>query len=167
MKLLPSLAATVSLAAVLAFSPATLRADDAGKKAAAEALLKTMRVEQMIATQMDQAKAQMAGAISGASQGSGASADQVAAMQKRQSDAMSFLQEKLSWNSLKPDMVQAYADTFSEPELKDLNAFYMQPIGQKFLDKQPQLTAKVGQVMQQRVMAIMPEMMQKMRAGGQ
>lgn len=160
---IPALLAACLLPSLLLTTP--LRADDASQRAAAEQLLKVMKVEQSVSAQLEQAKGQMAGMLSGASAQAGLKPEQIAQTQKAQADAMTFLQQQLSWNNIKADYVQAYTQTFSEQEMKDLTTYFQQPIGQKYLDKQPQLNSAVGQIMQKRMMELMPQMMQKMSAG--
>ena len=50
-------------------------------------------------------------------------------------------------NNIKRQLIQVYADTFTEEEINELIVFYQTPVGQKFLNETPKLTkigAKIG-----------------------
>ena len=58
-----------------------------------------------------------------------------------------WLQKYMTWDSMRPELVLLYTDTYSEPELKQLAAFYRTPLGQKTMAKMPELlqrTAMIG-----------------------
>ena len=91
------------------------------------------------------------------------SAEQSDAIQKAEDDARATIHTQLGYAALKTDFVNAYADTFSLQELKELTAFYGSPIGQKLVDKQPALNEKLGLLAQQKVRTVMPGVVQKLR----
>jgi hypothetical protein len=51
-----------------------------------------------------------------------------------------FVHKHVSWASVKEDMITIYAQEFTEKELKQLTAFYQTPVGQKAVEKLPELT---------------------------
>jgi hypothetical protein len=51
------------------------------------------------------------------------------------------LNEKMSWERMKPEYVRLYASLYTEDELRQLTAFYESPVGQKSIRIHPQLTA--------------------------
>jgi hypothetical protein len=60
---------------------------------------------------------------------------------------LKWLQKYMTWDSMRPELVRLYADTYTEAELKQLAAFYKTPLGQKTLAKTPELlqrTAMIG-----------------------
>jgi len=59
----------------------------------------------------------------------------------------------VNWETLKPMFVSIYSETFTPDELKGMIAFYKTPIGQKWLEKQPQ----VQMATMQKIQAIMAE----------
>jgi hypothetical protein len=61
-------------------------------------------------------------------------------------------------NPLDKEMVRLYAETFSEPELRQLIAFYKTPVGQKALQKMPELMQKGMAIGQQLAQAHLPEL---------
>ena len=135
------------------------RADDASHRAAAEELLKTMRLDEQQAKQVEQVKAMVAGMTASAARAQNAPVkpEQVAEAQKVQAQMLDLVFQKMGWEAIKPEFVQAYAEVFTEPELKDLSVFYRSPAGQKYVEKQPLLTAKILEISQKRAMELMPE----------
>ncbi|HLL84137.1 MAG TPA: DUF2059 domain-containing protein [Longimicrobium sp.] len=57
----------------------------------------------------------------------------------------------LRWPDLKEDFVRVYARTYTEPEARELAAFYRTPVGQKSLRVQSQLVADVRRITQERL----------------
>ncbi len=74
---------------------------------------------------------------------------------------MDMISQELSWEKLKDQYIALYADVFTEAELKGLLAFYESPIGQKFVNKQPELT-KRSMILTNRIMLKVVPKMQKM-----
>ncbi|MGB0414815.1 MAG: DUF2059 domain-containing protein [Coraliomargarita sp.] len=68
-------------------------------------------------------------------------------------DAMS----QIDWEGM---FASVYAKVFTEEELQGLLDFYQSPVGQKFLDKQPELTAATMQKMQLEMAKVMPQIQQ-------
>lgn len=75
-----------------------------------------------------------------------------------------FYREHLAWTVLEPDFTQVYLETFTEPELRGMIAFYESPLGQTVLRKMPGLTERSQELTAKRVQAAMPQLMEKMRA---
>ena len=88
---------------------------------------------------------------------SGAPADKKAALESYQAKAHTALDKAVGWDKLKPELVKIYTTNFTEPELKDLIAFYESPLGKKVLEKMPTLTAQSAQLTQSRLEAAVPE----------
>lgn len=61
-------------------------------------------------------------------------------------------------NPLDKEMVRLYADTFTEPELRQMIAFYKTPVGQKAMQKMPELMQKGMAIGQQLAQAHLPEL---------
>lgn len=76
---------------------------------------------------------------------------------------MQFFQKHMSYESLKPDMVQIYTDAFTASELKELIAFYRTPTGKKTIEKMPQLMSQGGQIGAKRVQDNIQELQQSIK----
>ena len=81
------------------------------------------------------------------------SPDEKAKFQKQMQASMDAARSALDWNTIKPIFVKIYADNFDETELNGLIAFYKSPVGQTWIEKQPQIQAATMQAMSQ----IMPK----------
>ncbi len=62
-----------------------------------------------------------------------------------------FLGKYLSYEALRPDFVTMYTDTFTEPELRDMIAFYQTPTGKKAVEALPRLQQQGAMLGQQKV----------------
>jgi uncharacterized protein len=52
---------------------------------------------------------------------------------------VAFLEKYIGWNAIKNELADMYMQTFTEDELKAMNAFYITPTGQKVITIVPQL----------------------------
>ena len=75
-----------------------------------------------------------------------------------------FLRKYMTWESLKDEYALIYARTFTEPELRELTAFYRSPIGQKVATSLPQLMNEGAELGQRKGMEHMPELQQAILA---
>lgn len=69
-----------------------------------------------------------------------------------------WIRKVYAGNPLDKQMVRLYAETFTEPELRQMIAFYKTPVGQKALQKMPELMQKGVAIGQQLAQAHMPEL---------
>ena len=75
-----------------------------------------------------------------------------------------FFDKYLSWASLKEDFVKLYQETFSEPELRQLIAFYKTPTGQKAVLQMPALMQRGAQLGANRVREHTAELLELMQS---
>ena len=75
-----------------------------------------------------------------------------------------FFEKYIGWDALKNDIAEMYMKTFSEKELKDINAFYITPAGQKVINVVPQLVQQRNQLAMGRLQENIDEL-QKELAG--
>ncbi|HSS76500.1 MAG TPA: DUF2059 domain-containing protein [Thermoanaerobaculia bacterium] len=76
----------------------------------------------------------------------------------------SWIERYFSWDALKPRMIDLYVQAFTEPELRDMIAFYKTPTGQKSLTKLPALMQQGGQLGAEIVQQHKTELEKMMRA---
>jgi len=69
-----------------------------------------------------------------------------------------FMAKYLSWTYLEPQMIQVYAEAYTEPELRELIAFYRTPIGKKTVVMMPKLMQKGAALGQKAVQDHLPEL---------
>jgi len=70
---------------------------------------------------------------------------------------MDFLKEEMSWEKMKEDYIDIYADAFTVEEMKAIIAFYKTPAGQALLKKQPKIAQKTMALSQKATMKLMPK----------
>jgi uncharacterized protein len=71
-----------------------------------------------------------------------------------------YADKYLDWATMQPELVDVYASTFTEPELRDMIAFYRTPTGRKVVRLLPEVTARAQQVAERRVAAHVDELQQ-------
>ena len=69
----------------------------------------------------------------------------------KQAEIRTFFEQHIGWNALKSDIAKMYIQTFSEDELKAINAFYITPAGQKVINELPHLVQQRNQLAMQRI----------------
>jgi hypothetical protein len=78
-----------------------------------------------------------------------------------------FFSKYMSYQALKPQLVDAYASEFTAAELDQASDFYSTPTGKKFMEKMPALMAKGAQIGTQAVQAHVPELQAAIQAEAQ
>ena len=128
---------TTLLFSVCLMMPALAAADDNSHREQVDILFKLTRMEQKI----------------------NESVESVAELQLRQNPAleakrgqlMAFLQRQIGWDAVKEDLYEMYMQTFTEEELKTINAFYITTTGQKVIVIVPQLVQERNRLAMQRL----------------
>ena len=100
------------------------------------------------------------------------SVDTLAAMQIRQNPQLAahqtiiraFLERHVGWQALRPELETMYKAAFSEDELKQMNAFYITPVGQKVLTRVPELVQARNQLAAQRLEQHIGELQQEIKS---
>lgn len=59
---------------------------------------------------------------------------------------LKFLNKYMSYENLKNDLIKLYSEAFNEDELTEIAAFYQTPVGQKAVQKMPELLSKCSQL---------------------
>ena len=136
------------------------RADEASKRAKAEQLFMLLRMDTMMDQLMNGVKKQVqqiTESMPGADQATPEQKKQMTDFQQR---VMDVVNQKIGWKALEPDFINLYASTYTEEELDGIVAFYKSPIGQKMIEKTPELMAKSTQITQQKMSELQPQLTQ-------
>ncbi len=88
--------------------------------------------------------------------------EELIAQQQQQVRAL-MRQTATSYQTLKPDFIRIYPDTYTEEELDGLVKFYESPAGQAFVNKMPVVMTKTMELVQQRMQTLMPHMQERMK----
>jgi hypothetical protein len=136
------------------------RADDASKRAKAEQLFVLLRMDTMMDQLMGGVKRQVqqiTQSMPGADHATPEQQKQITDFQQR---VMDVVNQKIGWKALEPDFINLYASTYTEEELDGIIAFYKSPVGQKMMEKTPELMTKSTQITQQKMSELQPQLNQ-------
>ena len=82
----------------------------------------------------------------------------------RESVVRGFLERNIGWQALRPNLVAMYLAAFTEEELKQMNAFYVTPVGQKVLTRVPELVEERNRLAAQRLQEHIGELQQELES---
>ncbi len=148
--------------ATLVLTLAPLQAELADShRASIEKLIAVLKVQEQFEASL----------VAGFEAGLGSSSDQIKSLPQEQRDKFNnaitkvkaVLLEMMSWEKMKPDLVEVYGKTFSEQEAKDVIAHMETPVGQMIVSKQAGMVASVMAMTQEKTKAIMPQVMKIMQ----
>ncbi len=143
--------------ALLCFAPFLHAQDDAKRAAAADEMLTAMHAGELITKLMAVQKENTTKMIQ-ARIPKNLPPDTAKKIDDAVAASVDAMFKQLSWESLKPDFIKVNASVYTEQELKDLTAFYKSPLGQKEVEKMPEIQAKTAQIIHDRITALMPAM---------
>jgi hypothetical protein len=155
-RLRPLLAA---VAALLLAAPAMAEDAKAGEESVKQ-LLEVMKVSRIVDNYVAQidatVRSQMQQALSAAS---------LTPAQQKVIDSlgvkvMAVTQKQINWAQVEPQLVEAYRNTFTQREIDGMLDYYRSPAGQAELAKQPRVQQQGLQFMQQRLIALSPQITQ-------
>ena len=109
---------------------------------------------------------------SGLKAGLGVSEDQIKSLPKEQQDKFNGAMEKvmaavmaeMSWEKLKPGLVEAYGKNFTEKEALDVAAMMETPAGKLYVGKQGDIAVDIAKITQERMKELTPKIMQIMQS---
>ena len=136
------------------------RADEASKRAKAEQLFMLLHMDTTMGQLMSGIRKQVqeiTQSMPGADQATPEQKKQITDFQQR---VMDVVDQKIGWKALEPDFITLYASTYSEEELDGIVAFYKSPVGQRMLEKTPELMTKSTQITQQKMSELQPQLNQ-------
>jgi len=143
---------TALILSLLAFAGSAFAEQSPAKLALAREVIAALQADKMIDGMLGQMK-QMA--MQSAAVGPDATPEQKAKAEKLQNDVM-----ELTMNAAKKmisQMDQAYAEVYSESDLKAMKAFFSSPEGQSMISKQPALMQKMMPMMQKMQQELVPQ----------
>ena len=134
-------------------------ADDASKRAKVQELLSVMKIEGLT-TQVMGSVSQQTQALAQHQFGASPTPDQQKQLTDFQGKVSTLVSDAVGWKAMEPDFVKLYSDTYTEPEIDGILGFYKSPVGQSMLAKAPELAQKSQGIVQQRMVAIQPQLRQ-------
>lgn len=144
----------IVFALVLLFClPLSAIADDASRRQLAEQFLNINKVKD----QVDLMYGKIEGIIFSQLEAIDIPDEREKNLQAMQKIALDLLFEGLSWDKLKDEYIQLYADTFTEEELQGIIDFSKSPLGQKMAEKSPILMQRSMEIGRQHAQQVMPQ----------
>lgn len=140
----------ILLAGLLLLMPHSAGAADEEARALVEELLTVSNTKQMLEQSFAQAKQMAVAQV----QQRDIPEEDVEETQAITAGLMDIMEQEMSWESFKDDFVDIYLAVYTKEEIKGLLDFYKSPLGQKFLNKMPELLNKSFEIMQRRMPAI-------------
>jgi len=138
-------------------------ADDASKAAKVEEFFKLSKMDdtlrQALALSANQIKSGMLQQMTGVK----LSPEQEKSMGEFQDKVTTLVSGALSWEKMKPAYVKLYADTYTEPQLDDIVAFYKSPTGQAMVAGNSSMMTKASAIAQKQLAEVMPELQKMIR----
>ena len=131
---------TLVVAAVIVLSVfvPVAHADETSQKVIVEDLLQTMKTDQMMKPLFEQMRSMMEQQFTQM----GASEDMKPILKRYIDKLVNIMEQTLSWQTLKDDMISIYMQAFTEDELKGMLTFYKSPVGQSVISKMPAQCSK-------------------------
>jgi hypothetical protein len=142
---------------------------DEGREKLAGELLVAMGAERQAGLALEQMRRQQEVILRGAWLPPG----QEEKSREMQQRVMQVIEEEFAWEKWRDQYARFYAETFTEPELKELLTFYRSPAGRTYVEKSPQIQQRAqGHVLgcmtsvNARVQAILKEYARPARPAG-
>lgn len=88
-------------------------------------------------------------------------------LRPRESVVRGFLERNIGWQALQPDLTAMYLAAFTEEELKQMNAFYVTPVGQKVLTRVPELVEERNRLAARRLEEHIGELQQELESAAE
>ncbi len=148
----------VMLAVVLVVAPMAARADEAAKQAKVKELFAVMHMDHSMDRMRSTMEQQVRAAARNVSGTEQMTPEKTKAQQDFVDSSMKVVDANFGWPVLEPAYIKLYTDTFTEPELDGMLAFYKSPAGQAMLVKTPEVSAGVMQIMHSRMGDFQPKM---------
>src|SRR5258708_5699631 len=140
----------LTVVCTLLFAPLAF-ADQASKSAKIEELLAAMNIE----AQQKEMLGQIQQLVTSQVKSQIPSPTDAAQLEDLQKKMFALIGEETSWQKMRPVFVKVYGDTYTEPEIDGILAFYKSPAGKAMVEKQPMLTSKMMTNMQAQMGEIM------------
>lgn len=130
---------------------------------------KEVKINQLLAltnsdAMLDQVFNQMKAMIS-AQAPPGVSPQQKAQLQEQQAKIFDLIKNRLSPETLRPQLAKVYDETFTESEVDGMLGFYQSPAGRAMLQKTPMLMGKFMAVVQAQMGDLRPEIERIVKEG--
>ena len=136
----------------------TVVADEASHRAAAEGFLKLANAQGMTAPVYSQTEQLLTARFAQM----GGSMQYESILRDYRQRARALLDEQLSWEAIRDELLTLYLPVFTEQEFNELSAFYQSPAGSKLLQHLPELTGASMAITRERVEQIIAPQLERL-----
>ena len=146
-----------TLALCLIAVPAA-HADDASRRAKAEEMLQLTKAGPALQEQLKNLQDRV-DSLAKQQFGQGAmSPEQTKLSTEYLKQVDTITSDEVGWDKLHPAILQDYADSFTEPELDGIIAFYKSPSGQALIAKTPAVLSKTNTIVTDKIKEMQPKL---------
>ena len=138
--------------------PTPVLADEVSHRAAAERFLKLAKADSMTAPLYSQTEQLLTAHFTQM----GGSMQYEAILRDYRERARRLLDEQLSWEAIRDELVELYLPVFSEQEFNELSEFYESDAGSKLLEHLPELTRGSMAIARERVEQILAPQLEQL-----
>ena len=150
---------SVAWLAALALQPA-LAQEPKPSEQSINRLFEVMHTSQLLDTYAVQIDTAMRASLRQGPEWVQLNAEQQQILDDMSAELTSLVRHEISWESVRPMMVEVYRNTFSAHEVDEMVKFYQSPTGQAVIAKLPAAMTQAMQAMQQHVSALTPRLAQ-------
>lgn len=145
---------------LLLIIPSAVRADDASKRAKVEDLIQLTKMDQLMGKMVDQMSTRIKAMTAQQTANLNATPEQQKLIDDYQTKIQQIVKDSVSWDKMKPVIVEVYSETYTDEELDGILAFYRSPSGRALVAKSPELMTRVMNLMQKQMIDLQPQMQQ-------
>ena len=145
----------ITLLAALLFSSTAIASTDSHRQAVEE-MLSVSRVDKMIEPMLDKVMTMIQQQMSQLN----IPENKKPIVQKYNQKIVEVLRQEMRWENMQTEFIDLYLQVYTEQEIKELTEFYRSPLGQKMLDKMPELMQASMQISQSLLQKTLPKIQQ-------
>lgn len=132
-------------------------ADEASKRAKIEELIQLTKLDQLLSQTSSQMTARMKQSAAQQNARHAFTPEQQKAVDLYIAQVQTITQNAVSWEKIKPMVLQVYSETYTDQELDGILAFYHSPAGQALIAKSPQLMSRTMQLVNTQITEVQPQ----------
>ena len=141
-------------------STAIYAADQPASEASVKKLIEITQSKQLIDNMQTQMDSMMRSTMKKMIGNKTLSPEQEAIIEDMQKQIVTAFASDMNWETLEPDFIDIYRKSFTEDEVTGMLDFYRTPAGQAVIKKMPVVMKYSMEMMQNRMIAVMPKIQQ-------
>ena len=135
-------------------------ADQPASEASVKKLIEVTQAKQLVDNMQSQMDSMMRSTMKKMIGDKTLSPEQEAIIEDMQQQIVKAFTSDMNWETLEPDFIAIYRKSFTEEEVTGMLGFYQTPAGQAVIKKMPVVMQYSMEMMQNRMIAVMPKIQQ-------